>query len=183
MGLIWLSVIGCVEGFGMAKRAHASVLTLVIAVGAILWFLLSSDGASFSLELSEVTVTPTPCPPIEYDVAASVPSKVKVGDTFVLHSSSSGYAGLAQTRLYVEYRLASVPDLEVVDPLPLVEVLPGSTGSDLGTGEFVLRALKPGSVRLITEVYGDAYFYSVGCHRGTEFKLMRSEPVRVSIEP
>jgi hypothetical protein len=161
----------------MASIARFSILVLVMAVSVI----LCSDGASFSLGLSEVT--PTPCPPIEYEVVASAASEVKVGDTFVLHSSSSGYAGLAQTRLYVEYRLASVPDLEVADPLPMVEVLPGSTGSDLGTAEFVLRALKPGNVRLITEVYGDAYFYSVGCHLGTEFRLMRSKPVSVSIEP
>jgi hypothetical protein len=160
----------------MAKKA---ILALVMAVGL---FLFSSDGSSFSLGPPEVTVTPTPCPPIEYGVVASVASRVKVGDTFVLRSSSSGYAGLAQTRLYVEYRLASVPDLEVVDPLPMIEVLPESTGSDLGTADFMLRALKPGRVRLITEVYGDAYFYSVGCHLGTEFKLMRSEPVWVSIE-
>ena len=114
---------------------------------------------------------------------ADVAPKVKVGDTFVLHSSSSGFAGLAQTRLYVEYRLASVPELEVMDTPPMIEVLPDSTGSSLGSGEFVLRALKPGTIRLYTEVYGDAYFYSVGCNRGTEFKLLRSEPVTVSIEP
>jgi hypothetical protein len=162
-----------------------TVLTPVaaVALGVIVWFLLSSNGASSSLGMVEATVTPTLCPPIEYEVVASVPSEVTVGETFVLRSTSSGFAGLAQTRLYVEYRAASVPDLEVIDPVPLIEVLPDSTGSSLGTAEFVLRALKPGMVRLSTEVYGDAYFYSVGCHRGTEFKLVRSEPVTVSIEP
>ena len=110
-------------------------------------------------------------------------SEVQVGETFVLHSTSSGFAGLAQTRLYVEYRAASVPELEVIDPVPMVEVLLDSTGSDLGTADFVLRAIAPGTVRLSTEIYGDAYFYSVGCHMGTEFKLVRSEPVTLSIEP
>jgi hypothetical protein len=174
---------GYAEGFSMVSK---TVLTPVVAVGMgmILWFFLSGNGSSSSLGLSEATVTPTPCPPIEYEVVVSVPaSEVKVGETFVLHSSSSGFAGLAQTRLYIEYRAASVPELAVVDPVPMIEVLPDSTGSDLGTADFVLRALKPGTVRLSTEIYGDAYFYSVGCHRGTEFKLVRSEPVTVSIEP
>jgi hypothetical protein len=167
------------------------VLTLII--GMTLWFFLTtlgSDASPSSLVFSEETPseTPTPlqptaCPTIEYEVVASVAPRVKVGDTFVLRSSSSGFAGLAQTRLYIEYRLASVPDLQVIDPLPMIEVLPGSTGSSLGSGEFVLRALKPGTISLHTEVYGDAYFYSVGCNRGTEFKLLRSEPVSVSIEP
>ena len=162
-----------------------TVLTPVAAVGlgVIVWFLLSSSGVSSSLGMAEVTVTPTACPPIEYEVLASVPSEVKVDETFVLRSTSSGFAGLAQTRLYVAYRAALVPDLEVIDPVPMIEVLPDSTGSSLGTAEFVLRALAPGTVRLSTEVYGDAYFYSVGCHRGTEFKLVRSEPVTVSIAP
>jgi hypothetical protein len=162
-----------------------TVLRPVVAagLGVILWFLLASNGSSSSLGMSEATVTPTACPPIEYDVVASVASEVKVGETFVLRSTSSGFAGLAQTRLYVEYRAASVPELEVIDPPPLIEVLPDSTGSSLGTAEFVLRALAPGTVKLSTEVYGDAYFYSVGCNRGTEFKLVRSEPVTVSIAP
>jgi hypothetical protein len=173
---------GYAEGFSMVSK---TVLMPVVAVGlgVILWFLLSSSGSSSSLGMSEATETPTPCPPIEYEVVANVAaSKVKVGDTFVLHSSSSGFAGLAQTRLYIAYRAALVPELEVVDPVPMIEVLPDSTGSDLGTAEFVLRAITPGTVRLSTEVYGDAYFYSVGCHRGTEFKLVQSEPVTVSIE-
>jgi hypothetical protein len=162
------------------------ILTPVVAIGMgmILWLFLSSNGSSFSQRVSEATVMPTPCPPIEYEVVASVAaSRVKVGDTFVLHSKSSGFAGLAQTRLNIEYRLASVPELVVVDPVPMIEVLPDSTGSDLGTADFVLRALAPGTVRLSTEIYGDAYFYSVGCHLGTEFKLVRSEPVTVSIDP
>jgi hypothetical protein len=162
------------------------VLTPVVAVGLgmMLWFFPSSNGSSSSLGLSGATVTPTPCPPIEVDVVVSVAaSEVKVGETFVLHSTSSGFAGLAQTRLYVEYRAASVPELAVVDPVPMIEVLPDSTGSDLGTADFVLRALAPGTVWLSTEIYGDAFFYSVGCNRGTEFKLVRSEPVTVSIKP
>ncbi len=155
-----------------------TVLALMIVTGTTLWCFLSGEVYS-----SPEGTTPTPCPAIEYEVVADVAPRVKVGDTFVLYSSSSGFAGLAQTRLYVEYRLASVPELEVIDPQPMIEVLPASTGSSLGSGEFVLRALKPGAVRLYTEVYGDAYFYSVGCHSGTEFKLLRSEPVSVSIEP
>jgi hypothetical protein len=173
---------GYAEVFSMVPK---TVLTPVAAVGlgVILWLLVGSHGVSSSLEVSEATVTPTPCPPIEYEVVASVASEVKVGETFVLHSTSSGFAGLAQTRLNIEYRLALVPDLEVVDPVPMIEVLPDSTGSDLGTADFVLRAITPGTVRLSTEIYGDAYFYSVGCNRGTEFKLVRSDPVTVSIEP
>jgi hypothetical protein len=168
-----------------------TVLTLSMAM-ALGFFLttLNGDASPSSLVFSEETpsitstpLQPTACPTIEYEVVASVSPRVKVGDTFVLHSGSSGFAGLAQTRLYIEYRLASVPDLEVTDPLPMIEVLPGSTGSSVGTGEFVLRALRPGSIRLYTEVYGDAYFYSIGCTPGTTFKLVRSEPVSVSIEP
>ena len=165
-----------------------AVLALTIAMS--LWFFLAalnSDASSsplvFSEEKTPTPLQPTACPPIEYEVVASVGPKVKVGDTFVLTSSSSGFAGLAQTRLYIEYRLASVPDLEVIDPLPMIEVLPGSTGSTLGSAEFVLRALKPGTIKLRTEIYGDAFFYSMGCHPGTTFKLVSSEPVTVSIEP
>ncbi len=170
-----------------------AVLTLM-AVLPLGFFLttVSSDASPSSLVFSEETtsqtptpVQPTACPPIEYKVVASVAPVVNVGDTFVLRSSSSGFAGLAQTRLFIEYRLASVPELEVIDPLPMIEVLPSSTGSSLGSGEFVLRALAPGTISLHTEVYGDAYFYGggFGCTPGTEFKLVRSEPVRVSIEP
>ena len=179
MRLIWLPVIG--SGYTEVLRMVSKTVLMLIIVGMAL-SLWVWNGSSSSPGFAEVTPSPTPCPPIEYEVVASVASKVKVGDTFVLHSTSSGFAGLAQTRLNIEYRLASVPDLEVIDPLPMIEVLPESTGSDLGTADLMLRALKPGRVGLITEVYGDAYFYSVGCHLGTEFKLMRSEPVWVSIE-
>lgn len=158
-----------------------TVLALITAAASVMIMTVWSLGGKVSS--SPGTTTPTPCPAIEYEVIADVASRVKVGDTFVLHSSSSGFAGLAQTRLYVEYRLASVPELEVVDPPPMIEVLPDSTGSSLGTAEFVLRALTPGTIRLYTEIYGDAYFYSIGCTPGTTFKLVRSESVYVSIEP
>ena len=177
----------------LPKSCFSMFTVLTLGVVTTLGFFLTtlnSDASPSSLVFSEETtpktstpLQPTACPPIEYKVVASVASRVKVGDTFVLSSSSSGFAGLAQTRLYIEYRLASVPELEVTDPLPMIEVLPGSTGSSLGSGEFVLRALKPGRISLYTEVYGDAYFYSVGCTPGTTFKLIRSEPVSVSIEP
>ena len=35
----------------------------------------------------------------------------------------------------------AVDELEVIDPLPMIEVLPESSGSNLGSGEFVVRAL------------------------------------------
>jgi len=177
----------------MISKWYFSMFTipaLIIAM-TMLFFLtvLSSDASPSSLVSFEDTAskTPTPlqptaCPAIEYEVVAHVDTpRVNVGDTFVLHSSSSGFAGLAQTRLYITYRLALVPDLEIIDPLPMIEVLPSSTGSGLGSGEFVLRALRSGTVSLHTEVYGDAYFYSIGCTPGTTFKLVRSEPVNVWI--
>ena len=58
-----------------------------------------------------------------YEVVASLEeSPVTVGDTFVLRSTSRGYAGLAETRLYMETRLAAVPDLDVFEVLPVVQL-------------------------------------------------------------
>lgn len=173
------------------KSCSAIVSMLALTLTMMLWLEMTTakTAASNAARLETPTTTPTPsqptaCPAIEVEVVASVnASTVQVGDTFTVHSTSTGFAGLAQTRLFVSYRLASVPELEVIDPLPMIEVLPASGGSSLGSGEFVVRALSPGSIYLHTEVYGDAFFYSVGCNRGTTFKLVQSEPVHVTIEP
>jgi hypothetical protein len=178
----------------MDSKSCFSMFTVVtLGVAVLLGFVfstLSGAPSPLSLAFSDQTTTDTPTPPepaaclpIEYTARVGVPSRVKVGDVFNLHSSSTGYAGLVETRLHIDYRLAIVPDLEVIDPQPMIEVLPESTGSSLGSADFVLRALQPGAVNLYTEVYGDAFFYSVGCNRGTTFKLVYSEPVRVVIEP
>ena len=177
----------------ISKTYSATFIILALAVVTLLGFhstTLSRAGSPSPSASPEefasqtpAPLQPTACPTIEYGVVASIEaSRVKVGDTFVVHSTSTGFAGLAQTRLYVTYRVAAVPELEVNEP-PLVEALPTSTGSSLGSAEFVLRALNPGTVSLHTEVYGDAFFYDTLCTPGTTFKLVISEPVRVAIAP
>ncbi len=178
----------------ISKSCFFMVTVVALILAATLWFHAatlggdvppSSSGSSREpASQTPVPLHPTACPTIRYEVVTNVDaSRVNVGDTFVLHSSASGFAGLAQTRLYVTYRVAVVPELEVIDPLPMIEVLPNSTGSSLGSAEFTLRALRPGTITLHTEVYGDALFYDTLCTPGTTFKLVHSEPVRVSIAP
>ncbi len=176
----------------MGSRSCSAACTMLALVCAVIFgFLLASmfntppSTAALSPEETASVPPPTVCPEIVYEVNASADmDTVTVGDTFTVHSRASGFAGLAETRLYVEYRIATVPDFEVRAVVPLVEVLPESTGSSLGIGDFVLRALAPGTVRLHTEVYGDAYFYSgTTCTPGTTFKLVRSAPVSVTIVP
>jgi hypothetical protein len=177
---------------GSIFRSGRTITVLTLLPIMAIWLMLTTlnDEGTPGAGAAPMAVTPTvtaTCPPIEHEVVASIdPLRVHVGDTFTLTSESTGYAGLAEVRLYVEYPLAAVPDLEIHDQpsLPLVEVLPTSHGSSLGSGEFVLRALREGTLQLHTEVYGDAFFTSPEqCYTATHFLLVRSNPVSVRIWP
>jgi hypothetical protein len=167
-------------------RRTVFVCAAIATVGLLL--IASSSGSSslFAAESAPATATPTSCPPIVYNVVAHVDVRsVSVGDTFTVTVESSGFAGLAQVRLFTSYPLAAVPDLEVYDPPgPLVEVLPTSRGSSLGSGNFDLKAIAAGRLILYAEIYGDAYFYGgASCIGSTQFMIVDSDPIFLTISP
>ena len=157
-----------------------------LAFAAIVLILISGCTQLFAPKLTHDAFAPTPtvCSPLEHTVSAQADVRnVQVGDTFTVTVNSTDFAGLTTEHLFVSYRLASVPELEInAVPAPLVEVLPTSQGSTIGSATFDLRAIQPGSLYLYAEIYGDAYFYSPGsCIPGTTFMAVRSVPIHVTI--
>lgn len=147
--------------------------------------LILNNGVSHSS--STLTATPSPtaiCPPIKHEVTLTVSDdSIAVDDTFTVKVESSGFAGMTEVRLFNSYELASVPELEIAGG-PLVQVLPTSQGSDIGYGSFDLKALRPGTLILSAEIYGDAFFYDGNqCFAVTHLLTLQSEPRHLYIAP
>ncbi|HEX3049249.1 MAG TPA: hypothetical protein VHP83_01230 [Aggregatilineaceae bacterium] len=161
------------------------LFTLAVAIVGLL-FLTLNHSVSFSSSTPTAMPSPTEtCPPIVHKVTITMSDDViAVGDTFTVTVESSGFAGLADVRLINSYRLASIPDLEIMESGPMVEVLPTSRGSDTGYGTFDLRALRSGPLVLSAEIYGDAFFYSGDtCFAATHFMTVQSESLNLFIAP